>query len=99
MSHLTSETQLEGAQEQIVDVSSVLSNVQASLAAAQAENDRKVEFLRGRVKAMDKEKVALPEKENLLLQAQRWVLLSIATTHLALYWLYVRAFSCTTHLW
>lgn len=69
---MTSETQLEGAQEQIVDVSSVLSNVQASLAAAQAENDRKVEFLRGRVKAMDKEKVALPEKENLLLQAQRF---------------------------
>ena len=72
MSHLTTETQLEGVQQQILDVSRALSNLEASLAAAeQAGNAFKVEFLYKKEVALRQEKVALREQETILLQAQQ----------------------------
>ena len=64
--------QLEGVQQQIADVGRAVSNLEASLLAAKQANDaREVEFLRDRLKTMDKKEVALHEKENLLLRAQQ----------------------------
>lgn len=65
--------QLEGVQQQIADVDRAVSNLEASLAgAAQAGDDRKVEFHRDRLKALlDKEEVVLREEKNHLLQAQQ----------------------------
>lgn len=69
---MSSETQLDGVQQQIADVGRAVSNLEASLAGAErAGDDRKVEFLRDRLKALDKKEVALREKENLLLRAQQ----------------------------
>ena len=87
--------QLEAVRQQIAGVGRGVSNLEASLAAAeQAGNDLKVEFLRDRLKTMDKKEVALPEQETILLRAQQaGGYCSIATLRLALSWLYVRAFS------
>ena len=69
---MSSEVQLEGVQQQIADVGRVVSNLEASLVAAkQAGDDREVEFLCDRLRTVDKQEVALREKENLLLRAQQ----------------------------
>lgn len=69
---MSSEMQLEGVQQQIADVGRAVSNLEASLAGAEhAGDDRKIEFLRDRLKALDKKDVVLREKENLLLRAQQ----------------------------
>lgn len=69
---MSSQTQLESVQQQIEDVAQEVSEVKASLSAAkQAEDGDDVSFLRDRLKQLDKEKVALREKENLLLRAQQ----------------------------
>ena len=57
---------------QIEGVAQEVSELEASLSAAkQAEDGDEVSFLCDRLKQLDKEKVALREKENLLLRAQQ----------------------------
>ena len=69
---MSSEVQLESVQQQIADVGRAVSDLEASVAGAeQAGDDRKVEFLRDRLKTMDKKEVALREEKNLLLRAQQ----------------------------
>ena len=76
---MSSQNQLEGVQQQIADVQQNISDLEASLVAAkQAEDGDEVTFLRDRLKQLDKEKVALREKEvalcekeNLLLRPQQ----------------------------
>ena len=60
---------IEGVQQQIADVVRKVSDLEAALSAA--EDGDEVSFLRNRLKQLDKEKVALREKENLLLRAQQ----------------------------
>ena len=88
MSHLTSETQLQDVQQQIADVSRALSNQEASLAAA--------EQAQSRVSLQGKSSFAQARDYSFASSASRCVLLSIATTRLALSWPYVRAFSWFT---
>lgn len=69
---MSSETQLDDVQQQIADVGTAVSNLEALLAGAErAGDDRKVDFLRDRLKALDKKEIALHEKNNLLLRAQQ----------------------------
>ena len=73
---MSSELQLEGVPQQIADVGTEVSDLEASLAGAeQAGDDRKVEFLRDRLKALDQEKVALRQEQvglrDPLLRAQQ----------------------------
>lgn len=59
---MSSETHLDGVQQQIADVGRAVSNLEASL-AERAGDDRKVEFLRDRLKTLDKKEVALREEK------------------------------------
>ena len=69
---MSSQTQLESVQQQIEGVAQEVAEVKASLSAAkQAEDGDEVSFLRDRLRQLDKEKVALRDKENLLLRAQQ----------------------------
>ena len=69
---MSSQTQLEGVQQQIADVHQKISDLEASLVAAkQAEDGDEVSFLRDRLKHLDKKEVALREEKNLHLRAQQ----------------------------
>ena len=69
---MSSQTQVEGVQQLIADVVRKVSDLEASLLAAeQAGDGDKVCFLRIQLEQLYKEKVALRDKENLLLRAQQ----------------------------
>ena len=64
--------QVESVQQEIADVVRKVSDLEASLSAAeQAGDGDKVSFLRSQLQQLYKEKVALREKENLLLRAHQ----------------------------
>ena len=69
---MSSQTQAEGVQQPTADAARKVSDLEASLIAAeQAEDGRKVSFVRTQLEQLYKEKVALRKKENLLLRAQQ----------------------------
>ena len=62
------ESQLQGVQQRIADIDRNFSALEASLAAAeQAGEDRKVEFLRGRLEKLDSRLLSL---QDMLLRSQ-----------------------------
>ena len=64
--------QIEGVQQQIADVVRKVSDLEAALSVAkQAGDGVEVSFLRTQLEHLYKERVALREKENILLRAQQ----------------------------
>ena len=69
---MSSPTQIENVQQQIEGVAQEVSEVKASLSAAELAGDGdKVSFLRERLTQLDKKEVALREEKNILLRAQQ----------------------------
>ena len=68
---MSGQTQFEGVQQLIADVARKVSDLEASLVAAeQAGDGGKVSFLRTQLEQLYKKDVALQEEKNLLLRAQ-----------------------------
>ena len=64
--------EIRGVQQQIAEVGRRILELEAALSAAkQARDGVEVSFLRGRLEQLDKQAVALREKDNLLLRAQQ----------------------------
>lgn len=67
---MSSQTQVEGVQQQIADVARKVSDLEASLVAAkQAGDGGEVSFLRTQLEQLYRKDVALQEEKNLLLRA------------------------------
>ena len=69
---MSDQEQIHAAQQQIEGVAEEILEGKTSLAAARKAGDQEeVKFLRGLLEQLYKTRVALQEKENLLLQAQQ----------------------------
>lgn len=76
---MSSQTQVEDVQQQIEVFNHEVSEVTASLAAAKKDGDKEeVRSLHTQLEQLYKERVALRDKENLLLRAQQGGRLSLS---------------------